>query len=202
MNHDIEAYRRVTDESLVESVKSGDDAAFRELMGRYMDQIYNFVRQYARAEEDAEDIAQDAFFKAWKHIKRFTTGKAWKPWLFAIARNTALDHLKKKRAMAFSELDDAENDLAFADTLADTEPLPSEAFERSQSAEMVEKAMSVLHPDHRTVLVMHYHHEMTFDEIAGVMGKPMNTVKSWHRRALGKLRGRLLASAGGPHHER
>lgn len=192
---DTTAWRDASDEDLVEAVKSSDDSAFQELMRRYLPQVLNFVRQYARAPEDAEDIAQDAFFKSWKYIGRFKRGRTFRPWLFTIARNTALDHIKKKRASSFSELDDNENDLTFADTLHDTEPLAPEIFARAQSAEELTAVMETLHPDHRAVLVMHYHDDMTFDEIAVVMDKPMNTVKSWHRRALIRIRGLL------PHQE-
>ena len=188
---DHRSIKSPTDESLVELVKKGDDGAFRELMLRYIDQIRGFVRQYARAPEDTEDIVQDSFFKAWKYIRKFKKGKSWKPWLYAIARNTALDHVKKKHAVLFSELDDDDNDLSFADTLADTEPLAQELFERRQSADKLEEVLRILHPEHRAIMVMHYHEEMTFDEIAEVVGKPMNTVKSWHRRALIKLRAKL-----------
>jgi RNA polymerase sigma-70 factor (ECF subfamily) len=187
----------MTDEELVEKSKAGDDKAFHELMVRHLKHIFNFVWQYARNDEDAEDITQDAFFKAWKHIRRFKTGSKFLPWLFAIARNTALDHIKKKKAVIFSDLDDDENDMTFADTLADTEPLAHEMFDRRQSAEELDSAMEILHPDHRAVLVMHYREEMTFDEIAEVVDRPMNTVKSWHRRALFKLRDKLKT---GTHH--
>src|SRR3954465_2834417 len=99
------------DEALVEATKGGDDNAYQELMRRYAEAIYNFARQYAKNDEDAEDITQDSFYKAWKHIKRFTAERAWKPWLYARARNTALDYVKKKKASSFSELDDDENEL-------------------------------------------------------------------------------------------
>lgn len=178
----------LTDEQLAESAKSGDEAAFKQLMDRYMNAIYGFALQYARNEEDAEDIAQDSFFKTWKHLRRFTKGRAFKPWLYAIARNTALDHLKKKKAAVFSDLDDAETDTSFADTLKDPEPLPHKVFEDAQTALLLEESLKILHPDHRAVLVLHYHEEMTFEEIADAMEKPMNTVKSWHRRALARIR--------------
>ncbi len=177
-----------TDEELVEKCKAGDDAAYRELMSRHLKHIFNFARQYARNDEDAEDIAQDAFFKAWKYIKRFKKGAKFLPWLFAIARNTALDHVKKKKAVVFSDLDDTENDMVFADSLADEEPLPAEVFARAELGDLLMSSMAGLHPDHRAVLVMHYHDDMTFDEIAIVMRRPMNTVKSWHRRSLAKIR--------------
>jgi RNA polymerase sigma-70 factor (ECF subfamily) len=181
-----------TDEQLAESAKTGDEVAFKQLMDRYIGPIYNFALQYARNEEDAEDIVQDAFFKTWKHIRRFSSGRSFKPWLYTIARNTALDHLKKKKSVVFSTLDDAENDIVFADTLKDPEPLPQGVFENTETALLLEKSMETLHPDHRAVLVLHYHQEMTFEEIALAMQKPMNTVKSWHRRALQRIRPHIV----------
>ena len=185
-------YASRTDEQLAELCKKRDQAAFQELMRRYLKPIYNFSYQYGKDESVAEDIAQDAFFKAWKHMARYTKGRAFKPWLYTIARNTALDHLKKRKAAAFSDLDDADNDVAFADSLADVEPLPPELFERSELAHELGSVMQHLPPDYRAVLVLHYRSEMTFDEIAEIMDAPMNTVKSWHRRALIKLRELLM----------
>ncbi|MDE1975401.1 MAG: RNA polymerase sigma factor [Patescibacteria group bacterium] len=184
-------YGTETDEALVAACKSGDDTAFGELMKRYTKPILAFVRQYAGNDDEADDIAQDAFFKAWRHIKRFSEGRAWRPWLYTIARNTSLDHIKKRRASVFSDLDDESGELVFSDTLEDEEPLPHEIFERQELAAELEEAMRVLHPDHRAVIIMHYRDDMTFDEIAETMDKPMNTVKSWHRRALAKLKPRL-----------
>ena len=180
-----------TDEKLVELVKKGDDSAFGELMRRHVGAIFNLARQYARNEEDIDDIVQESFFKAWKHIKRFDAKRSFRPWLYAIARNTALDYLKKRRANSFSELDDADNDLSFADTLEDSEPLQTELFARKELAAELDVVMEDLHPDHRGVLVMRYREGLSFDEIAETFDRPMNTVKSWHRRALLKLRDKL-----------
>lgn len=176
------------DAELIEASQNGKDDAFRELMVRYMGPIFNFSRQYAKSDEDAEDITQDTFFKAWRHIKRFDPTKAFKPWLYAIARNTALDHLKRKRASVFSELDGEDSDIQFVDTLEDDMPTPGEIFEQKEVSLEVAESLKELHPDHRSVLLMHYREELTFIEIAEIMKKPMNTVKSWHRRALAKLK--------------
>jgi len=176
------------DAELIEASRNGKDEAFRELMTRYMGPIFNFSRQYSKSDEDAEDITQDTFFKAWRHIKRFDSSKAFKPWLYAIARNTALDHLKRKRASSFSELDGDDSEILFADTLEDKEPTPGDMFEQRELAAEVAESLKELHPDHRSVLLMHYREELTFIEIAEIMNKPMNTVKSWHRRALTKLK--------------
>ena len=184
----------ISDEELVQRVKDDDDGAYQVLVSRYIKHIHNFVMQYVRNAEDAEDATQDSFFKAWKHIRRFKQGMRFKPWLFAIARNTALDHIKKKKAVSFSDIDAGGNDdtVDFAETIVDTEPLPSDIFAQAERADELTTAMSDLHPDHRNVLIMHYHYDMTFDEIALSMKKPMNTVKSWHRRSLERVKSKLL----------
>ncbi len=187
-------YSGQSDEELAEKSRKRDEFAFQELMHRYMRQIFNFSRQYSKTAEDAEDIAQDTFFKVWKYINKYTKDRQFRPWLYTIARNTALDFLKKKKASVFSELDDTDNDLQFADTLEDKEPLAPDILDKSASADVVNKALESLHPDHRAVLILHYREEMTFDEIAVVIKRPMNTVKSWHRRALFKLRDILSES--------
>lgn len=181
-------YSGHSDEDLAESSKGKDEEAFKELMRRYLRPIYNFAHQYGKTVEDAEDIAQDTFYKVWKYIGRYGKGRQFRPWLYTIARNTALDHIKKKRAVSFTDLDDSDNDLQFADTLESTEPLQPEIFETAMEVSRLAEAMKGLHPDHRAILLLHYREEMTFDEIADIVGRPMNTVKSWHRRALIRLR--------------
>ncbi len=183
----------IADEELIKKVKKGDDMAFQELMSRYTKHIFNFILQYVKSREEAEDVSQDTFFKVWKNMKRFKDGMKFKPWLFTIARNTALDYIKKKKAITFSSMEnDEEDSFNFADTLSDTEPLPPELFARKELATELSGAMSDLHPDHRSVLVMHYQEDMTFEEISEIMKKPMNTVKSWHHRSLSKVKNKLV----------
>jgi len=182
-----------SDEELIKKVKKGDDTAFQELMSRYTKHIFNFILQYVKVREEAEDVSQDTFFKVWKYMKRFKEDMKFKPWLFTIARNTALDYIKKKKALTFSSIEGDEDDsFNFADTISDNEPLPPELFARKELANELLGAMTDLHPDHRSVLMMHYHEDMTFEEIAEIMKKPMNTVKSWHHRSLLKVKTKLM----------
>jgi len=182
----------MTDEELIRKIKKGDDAAFQELMSRYLRHIFNFILQYVRVREEAEDVTQDTFFKTWKYIRRFKDGMRFKPWLFTIARNTALDYIKKKKAISFSDLSNQDEDTDFADTVVDTEPLPTDIFARTELEDEITLVMKDLHPDHQSVLVMHYRQDMTFEEISRILDKPMNTVKSWHRRSLAKIKNKLL----------
>jgi RNA polymerase sigma-70 factor (ECF subfamily) len=178
-------YLSKSDEELIESYKRGDDASFQTLMRRSLKPVFNFVYQYVRNTEEAEDVTQDTFFKAWKNIKKFKGDKKWKPWLFTIARNTALDYIKKRKSTPFSELNSNEEEsIPFSETLEDSEPLADELFEQVQNVEELMATMDTLKPEYHSILMLHYHQELTFKEIATVMNKPMNTVKSWHRRAL------------------
>lgn len=178
----------MSDEQLALLSQQGDDRSFQEIVRRYLKPIYHFARQYVHTPEDAEDITQDSFYKAWKYIKKYKTEKKFKPWLYTIARNTALDYLKKKKPAVFSTLDTVEDTVPFSDTLEDAEPLQPEVFEQAELRTEMAALIDTLHPDHRSVLVLHYHEELTFEEISDILEKPMNTVKSWHRRALTKIR--------------
>ena len=183
------------DAELVERAKSGEEDAIEELVKRHIDAVYAFLARYMGNGELAEDATQETFVKAWKNLRKFDATRSMKPWLFEIARNTANDMLRPKRAHLFSDLSPREGDTAFEDTLADPAPLPPELFAEAELGEHVARALSRLPERDRAVLVLRYTEDLPFDDIAIVMEAPVNTVKSWHRRALGKLREVLLPFA-------
>lgn len=117
----------------------------------------------------------------------------FKTWLFAIAKNASLDFLKKKKAIPFSQFDDAEGNNAITDTLVDPAFLPNELLERQDLAHKLASLMEKLSPQYRMTLFLRYNDHFTFNEIAESLGEPINTVKSRHRRALIMLK-KLLGS--------
>lgn len=185
-----------TDEKLVDEYLSGDEQSWEELLRRTLKPVFNFVYQYVRDTETTDDLVQETFLKAWKNLRKFEQQKKWKPWIFAIARNTALDHLKKIKPIPFSLMNspgEADPDYpGFGETLEDTEPLANELFENSQNIHDLTEAISSLRPEYHSVILLHYYQEMTFEETSKVMGMPMNTVKSWHYRALREIRAILM----------
>lgn len=179
------------DEQLAEKCRKKDPFAFQQLMRRHMRSILNFAAQYSKDPAEAEDIAQDTFYKVWKNIRRYKSGRPFRPWLYTIARNTALDQLKKKKPASFSELNNKnqpDQDDPFETTLEDPEPLQPKIFEDAALAETINKTLTNLPPDQRATLVLHYYEMMTFEEISSVLDRPINTVKSWHRRGILHLR--------------
>ena len=177
------------DAELIADHVRGDESAFPILLERYLKQIYNFALRQCGSSEDAEDIAQETFLKAWKNLGKYRRESAqFRTWLFHIARNTTIDYLRKKKHVAFSEFDTEEGGNFLTETLADEEPLADELFFRAQNAQMIEDSLTKLPPRSREVLLLRYREGLTFDEIGEVLSEPLNTAKSRHRRALQALR--------------
>ena len=142
----------------------------------------------------------------WKNIKKFDPQKKFKTWLFSIAKNAAIDFLRKKKTIPFSKFSsrgrsnfNGENEAGenvIYETLSDPAPLPDELLERADIAQMLASAMDKLSPKYRMVIFLRYNDHFTFREIAESLEESLNTMKSRHRRALVKLRQILTKSAG------
>lgn len=185
----------VTDEQLVAEYLAGDEKALEILIARYLRPIYSFVYRYAGNGADAEDIAQEVFVKLWRHIKKFDQQKKFKTWLFSIAKNSALDFIKKKKTLTFSDFawrDEAGKGNLLLDTLADEALLPPAILEQDEMKQTISLAVAKLAAKYRLIISLHYHSQLTFQEIADSLGEPIDTVKSRHRRALIHLRKLLV----------
>ncbi|HEX7651695.1 MAG TPA: sigma-70 family RNA polymerase sigma factor [Candidatus Paceibacterota bacterium] len=193
------------DAELVAAAKDGDEAAIESLVKKYLPQVLRLAARLAGQTELAEDIAQEAFVKAWRNLNTYDAAKPFAPWMLAITRNAALDLLRKRRAVPFSALspENGEDGMDFADTLASEEPLPEEVLARAESDQTVAAALLRLPERDRTVLTLRYENALSFEDIGAVMKAPMNTVKSWHRRAQARLRALLLSDGGdaAPRHD-
>ena len=179
------------DAELVTEYLSGEDAALSQLINRHVGAVYNFAFRLTNDAAAAEDIAQETFIKTWKHLKRFDKKKSFRNWILAITRNTAIDHLRKKRVFLFSFFSRAQSDeeaFSFEETLKDAEPTPEEIAVLREQTELLQKHLAELFLPYREVLYLHYNEGLTFEEIGIILKKPLNTVKSHHRRALMMLR--------------
>jgi len=179
------------DRKLIKDYLEGDEEAFDFLVKKYTNAIYNYIFRFCFNQEEAKDLTQETFVKAWKNVKKFKTDGNFKAWLFSIAHNTAIDWLRKKKSYSFSQID-LNDDGKFEQSIADLEPLPDEIFSKKELAEEIEKALNLLEPDDRTIILWHHFEDFSFDEIGQMLGKPLNTVKSRYRRALQIVRQHLL----------
>lgn len=192
----------LSDQQLIADYLKGDEKALEVLVSRYLKPIYSLAYRYAGNVQDAEDVSQEIFVKAWRHLKKFDRRRNFKTWIFSIAKNTCLDFLKKTRTAAggqktipFAELATEDGGDFLAETIPDPSPLPQEALERAGLGETVAKAMEKLSPKQSLVLSLRYHNCFTFQEIAESLGESLNTVKSRHRRAILILKRLLSAPA-------
>jgi RNA polymerase sigma-70 factor, ECF subfamily len=172
-----------TDKELINGYLAGDENAFKELVSRHMSSVYKFTYRYFNDRDKAEDATQETFVKAWKNLKKFDTDKKFITWLFAIAKNTCLDMLKKKAPVSFSSVE-FEKEMDMADLVRDESPLPDEIAERRDDKKQIERVLESLPVDYRMVLFLRYNDHLKFREIAESLGESLNTVKSRHLRGL------------------
>ena len=171
------------DNELVIDYRNGDRKAIEVLVKRYLPSIYNFVRRFV-GEEYADDVAQETFVKVWKHINRFDEKRNFKVWLFTIARHVSIDWTRKKKLTPFSVFEDEDGTF----DVEDASPLAMEIFQRKETAVALDKLLDELPLDRKTIILLHDSEMLPFAEIAEIVEKPMNTVKSQYRRAIMVLR--------------
>ncbi len=216
-----------SDQKLIVDYLKGDEKSLEILIHRYLKPIYGFVYRYVGSKQQAQDITQEVFVKAWRNLKKFDpqrsrfailrgwqnkspaphrtclprtklalvrgSGAGFKTWIFSIAKNTAIDFLRAKKEIVFSELDAPDGENTFADNIVDSSPLPPELIEREDIKQALAGAMEKISPSYRPVLYLRYNDHFTFREIAEILEEPLDTIKSRHRRALIKLKRLLFA---------
>jgi RNA polymerase sigma-70 factor (ECF subfamily) len=177
------------DPILIKRYLNGDEACLKVLIDRYASPIYNFTLRFI-GPIYTPDIVQEVFIKVWKNLKNFDEDKSqFKTWLFTIARNSITDYYRKKKSIPFSSLREEELN---ENEIEDESILPDEVYQKLQDKEMLEKVLNEIPNNYRMILTLYYQEDMTFKEIGEVLDKPMNTVKSYHFRAIILLKKLLL----------
>jgi RNA polymerase sigma-70 factor, ECF subfamily len=177
----------LSDKQLIENFFSGDDVAFEELVKKYLRSVYNFLYHFVRDREALDDLTQETFIKAWKHIEKFDRSRNFKVWIFSIAKNTAYDYLKKKKSIPFSTFTDDEGNNKL-ENISDDSILAEEFLIRADSAKILKEKLKKIPDIYRIILIMHYKEDFSLQEIAKILGQPYNTTKSQHQRGLIKLK--------------
>jgi RNA polymerase sigma-70 factor (ECF subfamily) len=181
-----------TDQELVGRVMGGDGAAFGQIVERYQDRIYNAVYRLVGAPEDARDLVQDTFVKAYENLAGFRGGSSLYTWLFRIAVNTSLSHRRKRKWVspmpASASEDDPSPEGGWADPAA---PDPMDRMVAAEAERLVQQALDALDEEHRTVVVLRDIQHCDYHEIAEILDVPAGTVKSRLHRARLMLRDKL-----------
>lgn len=184
-------HKTALDVQLVAASQAGDMIAFEELVARHRDKIYARAFSMMRNEEEAIDLAQEAWVKAWQRLKQFQGDSSFATWMTRIVINLCLDQLrrqKRTRAESIEQLDEELGGVERQMPVVATNP--SEGLERSELRKRIDKAMNQLSYEHRTVLILHEFEEMEYKQIAKVMNCSIGTVMSrlfYARRRLASL---------------
>ena len=172
----------VSELELVKRCQAGDTEAFDALVTRCRTRVFGMIYNMVHSEQDAWDLAQDSFLKAWKSIGRFRGQSSFYTWIYRIVMNVTIDWLRKKKIKGGdAEFDDAiqlrEIDPA-SKTVPKTEALPHQLMERDEIRARIDNAIGQLSPEHRAVILMKEVDDMQYHEIAETLGCSIGTVMS------------------------
>jgi RNA polymerase sigma-70 factor (ECF subfamily) len=194
-------HRAYEDYELVQQAVRGNQRAYASLLDRYQQSVYHTMFRMVRNSEDATDLTMEAFGKAFCNLVSYVPRHAFSTWLFKIAINNCIDHIRRKR-LSFSSLDDsneAEVENEFGDRLRDRTRNPEEQIIRQQRLASMRQALLQLDGKYRLMIEMRYFEELSYDEIAAEMNLPLGTVKAQLFRAK-ELLYELLQKPGYSHY--
>lgn len=167
------------------AVLDKDQQAFAVLMKRYKKAVYFMILKMVRDADDAEDLTMEAFAKAFKNLHKFKKDYTFSTWLFRIATNNAIDFIRKKKLKTMSlntTLSDDGGNLVNID-VEDDESNPQDEFIKSQRVEMVRLFVDKLPAKYRKLVQLRYFDELSYEEIAQELEKPLGTVKAQLHRS-------------------
>ena len=176
-----------SDGELVERVRKGETRCFADLVHRYQDPVYGMALRFVRGDRDAEDIAQEAFLRAYRGLEGFKGDSKFSTWLYRITWNLCADWLRRNRRPGRSPvaIDEAAE---LADGRVDLE----QGLLADEEKRKVREALDGLDDRYREVLILLYYQKMSYDQIAAVLDVPMKTVETRLYRARKLLKERLL----------
>ncbi|MBL8057970.1 MAG: sigma-70 family RNA polymerase sigma factor [Anaerolineales bacterium] len=174
----------MTEQECIARARAGDETAFTPLVESYQAAIYNLCYRMLGNPQEAEDAAQEAFLRAYSQLRRYDPSRSFKTWLFSIASHYCIDLLRKRRLTWLSIEDEA---LPPHPALHDPTLGPEESATRREQTAAIQGLLGRLAPDDRTVIVMRYWYDLSYEEIAEATGATVSAVKSRLHRARGAL---------------
>lgn len=177
------------DELLIRRAQRGNADAFEQLLLEHQKNVYNLCYRMAGNPDDAMDLSQETFLRAWRCLDQYQFASAFSTWLYRLCSNICIDFLRRRRRqqtvpLTFEDADGEEQTYA----VPDAQPLPEEQVELKLTREILQAAMAQLLPEHRAVLQLRVVNEMSYEQIADVLDIQIGTVKSRLSRARNQLK--------------
>lgn len=179
----------IDDQTLIEACRAGETEAFGILVRRYQDRLYPTVLRLTGCAENAQDLLQETFLKAFEKLAKFQGDSSFYTWVYRIAVNLALSGRRRRRPHA--SLDEGPYGYSGLPVIDPRETDPSLPLERVERERMIQDALNSLAADHRAVVVMKEYDGLRYEEIGAILGIPVGTVRSRLHRARCELRVKL-----------
>ncbi len=193
--------KKLSDAELLTQYASGDEAAFRELVNRYKNSLYAFLRQFLNRHDLVEDVFQETFLQLFTSRESFDQNRPLRPWLFTIAANKAKDALRKWQrtaAVPIGTMADSQ-ELSFDDmlnTVTADSTMPYEEMQKNETASRVGQIIADMPESLREILILAYFQKFSYKQMAEILGIPIGTVKSRLHTAVGRFAKEWKASVG------
>ncbi|OGU32383.1 MAG: RNA polymerase subunit sigma-24 [Ignavibacteria bacterium GWA2_55_11] len=175
---------RDEDSILIQKALNGDQRSFRRLRHKYHDAIFNLIARMIRNREEVEDLTQEAFIKAFTSLASFNDEYAFSTWLYKIATNNCIDHIRRKKLLTFSidkPIESKDSDYTFE--VPDSTYEPDKSIIADQRKKILDEAINSLPPKYRQVIILRHTEEKEYQEIARQLKLPLGTVKAHIFRA-------------------
>lgn len=173
-----------SDIEIIDAVLGGNQAAYADLVKRHQRYVFTLAMRFTKSREDAEEVAQDTFVKAYRSLSSYQRSAKFSTWLYTIVYHTSMTHLRKKKVNTTS-IDDDANFVQLESYQSDADQY---AVEKKSRSFYVNKAIKNLLPDDATIITLFYQGEQSLEEIAKAMGMEANTVKVKLHRARQRLK--------------
>lgn len=180
----INQYQKYSDEQLVEIIRSTNHDLYQEIIIRYQNKIRSYLYRLVGDREDAEDLSQEVFLKAYQNLQGFDLSKRFSPWIYRIAHNEAVNFLKKKSRFKLISIDASEflqNTLGFSQKI-------EENIIKDEEIKNLKSNIDKLPIKYKEVIILKYFEEKSYEEISDILRLPVNTVGTLINRAKGKLK--------------
>lgn len=186
----------VSDHVLVTRAQQGSEKAYRELLGRFQRPVFSIIYRMIRDREQAEDLAQETFVRVFNNIDRYDPRYKFSSWIFKIATNLTIDHIRRKELNTVSidgsrNATTAEQIEATSITIASPDENPEELLEAKELGEEIEVAIGKLRPEYRAAILLRHVDGREYQEIAEILSLPLGTVKTYIHRGRNELREQL-----------
>jgi RNA polymerase sigma-70 factor (ECF subfamily) len=195
------ACAKLSDAELLARYGQGDEAAFREIVSRYKNSLYAFLRQFLNRQELAEDVFQETFLQLFTSRDSFDPSRPLRPWLFTIAANKAKDALRKSQRVAaipIGTLSDSQ-EMSFDDVLnalSSDSTMPYEELEQGETSARVAQTIANMPENLREILILAYFNKFSYKQMANILSIPIGTVKSRLHTAVARFAKEWKASVG------